>query len=79
MHATYSYPKYPSRRAPELDAAQLRHVPVRIAGAGPVGLAAAIDLALRGLPVLIVDDDDTVSTGSRAVCYAKRTLEVLKS
>ncbi len=77
MHTTYSYPKYPSRRAPELDAAQLRHVPVLIAGAGPVGLAAAIDLALRGLPVLIVDDDDTVSTGSRAVCYAKRTLEVL--
>ena len=77
MHTTYSYPKYPSRRAPELDAAQVRHVPVLIAGAGPVGLAAAIDLALRGLPVLIVDDDDTVSTGSRAVCYAKRTLEVL--
>ncbi len=28
-------------------------------------------------PVLVLDDDDTVSVGSRAICYAKRTLEIL--
>ena len=48
-----------------------------IVGAGPVGLAAAIDLAQRGIPVVVLDDDDTVSVGSRAICYAKRALEIL--
>ena len=27
--------------------------------------------------MLVLDDDDTVSVGSRAICYAKRTLEIL--
>jgi 3-(3-hydroxy-phenyl)propionate hydroxylase len=40
-------------------------------------MCAAIDLAQRGVPVVILDDEDTVSVGSRAVCYAKRTLEIL--
>ena len=26
--------------------------------------------------MLLLDDDDTVSVGSRGVCYAKRTLEI---
>jgi 3-(3-hydroxy-phenyl)propionate hydroxylase len=42
-----------------------------------VGLAAAIDARLQGLDVLVLDDDKTVSVGSRAVCYAKRSLEIL--
>jgi 3-(3-hydroxy-phenyl)propionate hydroxylase len=52
-----------------------RH-PVVVVGAGPIGLTAALDCAQRGLPVLLLDDNDTVSIGSRAVCYAKRPLEV---
>ncbi|HEY5309414.1 MAG TPA: FAD-dependent oxidoreductase, partial [Casimicrobiaceae bacterium] len=77
---TYTNPVYGYRRAPELDASAgrgARHCGVVIVGAGPVGLAAAIDLAQRGIPVLVLDDDDTVSVGSRAICYAKRTLEIL--
>lgn len=50
--------------------------PVIVVGAGPVGLSAAIDLAQRGVPVVLLDDDDTLSTGSRAICFAKRTLEI---
>ncbi|HDR9699526.1 TPA: FAD-dependent oxidoreductase, partial [Burkholderia aenigmatica] len=50
--------------------------PVIVVGAGPVGLAAAIDLAQQGVPVVLLDDDDTLSTGSRAICFAKRTLEI---
>jgi 3-(3-hydroxy-phenyl)propionate hydroxylase len=50
---------------------------VVVVGAGPVGLAAAIELAQSGVAVVVLDDDDTVSIGSRGVCYAKRTLEVL--
>jgi 3-(3-hydroxy-phenyl)propionate hydroxylase len=40
-------------------------------------LAAAIDARLQNLPVLLLDEDKTVSVGSRAVCYAKRSLEIL--
>ncbi|AOJ02801.1 FAD-dependent oxidoreductase [Burkholderia mayonis] len=50
--------------------------PAVVVGAGPVGLAAAIDLAQQGVPVVVLDDDDTLSTGSRAICFAKRTLEI---
>ncbi|HYG90452.1 MAG TPA: FAD-dependent oxidoreductase [Azospirillum sp.] len=50
--------------------------PVVVIGGGPVGLAAAIDCGLHGIPVLLLDDDDTVSVGSRAICWAKRTLEI---
>ena len=28
-------------------------------------------------PVLLLDDDDSVSVGSRGLCYGKRTLEIL--
>jgi len=73
---TYTNPTYEYRRAPELDG-PTRHCQVVIVGAGPVGLVAAIDLAQRGIPVLVLDDDDTVSVGSRAICYSKRTLEIL--
>ncbi|MEO6744400.1 MAG: FAD-dependent oxidoreductase, partial [Caldimonas sp.] len=45
-------------------------------GAGPVGLALAIDLAQRGVRVVLLDNDNTLSTGSRAICFAKRTLEI---
>jgi 3-(3-hydroxy-phenyl)propionate hydroxylase len=74
---TYTWPHYDYRKPPELGASEARRVPLVIIGAGPVGLSAAIDAALRGLPVILLDEDDTVSVGSRGVCYAKRTLEIL--
>jgi 3-(3-hydroxy-phenyl)propionate hydroxylase len=72
----FDQPRYEYRRAPELDG-KARHRNVIVVGAGPVGLTAAIDLAGRGQPVLLLDDEDTVSVGSRAICYSKRTLEIL--
>lgn len=78
MLKTYTYPKFPFVRPPELDQHDTtRHVPVVVVGAGPVGMCAALDLAQKGKPVLLLDDDDTVSIGSRGVCYAKRALEIL--
>ena len=77
MQKTFTYPKFDYVRPPELDEGRDGHYPVIVVGAGPVGLTAAIDLAHQGQPVLLLDDDDTVSIGSRGVCYAKRTLEVL--
>ncbi|MBE7419529.1 MAG: FAD-dependent oxidoreductase [Ideonella sp.] len=78
MLSTYTYPRYAYRRPAELDqpGTVARH-PVVVVGAGPIGLAAAIDLAQHGQRVLLIDDDDTVSVGSRGLCYAKRTLEIL--
>jgi 3-(3-hydroxy-phenyl)propionate hydroxylase len=74
--ATYTWPRYEYKRADELGAREPKRAPLVIIGAGPVGLAAAIDAALRGLPVILLDEDNTVSLGSRGVCYAKRTLEI---
>jgi 3-(3-hydroxy-phenyl)propionate hydroxylase len=63
------------RRSPEQNGEDRLH-PVVVIGAGPVGLAIAIDLAQQGVPVVLLDDDHTLSTGSRAICFAKRTLEI---
>src|SRR5690606_29178775 len=52
------------------------HHPVIVVGAGPVGMSMALDLARHGHPVVVLDDDDTLSVGSRAICFAKRTLDV---
>jgi len=77
MPKTYKNPVYPYRRPPELDLNETRHCPVVIIGAGPSGLAAAIDLAQQGIESVVLDDNNTVSVGSRAICFAKRTLEIL--
>ncbi len=74
--STYVSPVYEVRRAPEIGASPSRREIV-IVGAGPVGLVAAIDLAQRGHAPLVLDEDRTVSVGSRAICYSKRTLEIL--
>jgi 3-(3-hydroxy-phenyl)propionate hydroxylase len=63
-------------RSPDQDAPQAARHPVIVVGAGPVGFSAAIDLAQQGVPVVLLDDDDRLSTGSRAICFAKRTLEI---
>ncbi|MGX7706610.1 FAD-dependent oxidoreductase [Methylobacterium sp. Gmos1] len=65
-------PRFASNPSPEPGDRR----PVVVIGAGPVGLTCAIDLATRGVPVVVLDDDDTVATGSRAICWAKRTLEI---
>jgi 3-(3-hydroxy-phenyl)propionate hydroxylase len=63
-------------RHPDQDAADPVHRPVVIVGAGPVGLTLAIDLATRGIASVVIDDSDRIGEGSRAICFAKRTLEI---
>lgn len=75
---SYTYPKYAYVPPPELvlKPGGVQTVPVLIVGAGPVGLTLALDLALKGIPVTVLDEDDTVSIGSRSICQAQRTLEI---
>ncbi|MDX7990740.1 FAD-dependent monooxygenase [Xenorhabdus littoralis] len=50
---------------------------VTIVGAGLVGLILALDLGLRGVRVVVLDEDDSVADGSRAIVFARRSLEIL--
>lgn len=68
---SYSY-----RRCADQDARRPSRRPVVVVGAGPVGLAAAIDLGLHGIPVVLIDDADRIGEGSRGICWSKRTLEI---
>lgn len=72
----YDYRPFPYTPPPGLTAPEPRHKVV-IVGAGPIGLALAIDLASYGVPSVVLDDNNVVSVGSRAICWSKRSLEIL--
>ncbi len=76
MLKTYQFPKYDYIKSPDQDASENVTHPIVIIGAGPIGLAAAVDFSIKGIPVVVLDDNNTVSVGSRAVCYAKRFLDI---
>ncbi len=61
----------------EIDSGETTHFPVIIAGGGPIGLATAIDLSHHGVQSVVLEKHNSVSDGSRAICWAKRTLEIL--
>ncbi|MES2105774.1 MAG: FAD-dependent oxidoreductase [Pseudomonadota bacterium] len=58
------------------EAESERH-PVVIAGGGPVGLAIALGLASHGVRSIVLEADDGVCTGSRAICISRRSLEII--
>lgn len=72
----FIYPRYPYRRPIELDVPQTSRVPVVVVGGGMVGLTIAIDLARKGIRAVLLDDNDTVSAGSRSIAQARRTMEI---
>ena len=73
----FEYPRFEWVEPPELRGAAIRHT-VAIVGAGPVGLTAALDLARHGVRAVVVDDKDSVSVGSRAICISRHSLEGLQ-
>ncbi len=72
-----AYKTYPYAKSPDQDAADPVRHPVVVVGGGPVGMALALDLALKGTKVLVLDDHEGIGMGSRAICFAKRPLEIL--
>lgn len=77
MGKIFETPLYPYARSADQDASAPARHKVVVVGAGPIGLGAAIDLAQHGVETLVLDDNDKVSWGSRAICFAKRPLEIL--
>jgi len=77
MFSTYANPVYEYKKSPDQSAEDVVHHPVIVVGAGPVGMGAALDLGQYGNDVLVLDDNNTVSVGSRAICFSKRALEIL--
>jgi 3-(3-hydroxy-phenyl)propionate hydroxylase len=69
------YTLYAYEKSPDQEGTPVRH-PVVIVGGGPVGLGLALDLGLKGTPVLVLDDHEGAGTGSKAICFAKRTLDI---
>lgn len=55
----------------------LRHA-VTIVGGGPVGLAVALGLANHGVRSVLIEADDSVCYGSRAICISRRSLEIIE-
>jgi 3-(3-hydroxy-phenyl)propionate hydroxylase len=54
------------------------HHKVAIAGGGPIGLATALGLAKQGVPSIVIEADNSVCEGSRAICISRRSLQILQ-
>jgi 3-(3-hydroxy-phenyl)propionate hydroxylase len=77
----YELPIYPFRTPPEFTSGRQPRYPVVVAGGGLTGLTLGLDLGLRGIPVVILDEDDNVGAlglSSRGVVYVERTLEIFE-
>lgn len=68
------YKRIGATPAPTLPEDRARVV---IVGAGPVGLAMALDLGRRGHPVTVVNRLDFIAHCSKAICFSKRSLDIL--
>ncbi|MDK3019149.1 FAD-dependent monooxygenase [Pseudodonghicola flavimaris] len=71
----FTYPHFP---APVRTPGPETRRPVVIAGAGPVGMTAALTLAQYGIRSLLLDRKDTFNDGSRAICISRSSYYILE-
>jgi 3-(3-hydroxy-phenyl)propionate hydroxylase len=51
---------------------------VAIAGSGPAGMVTALELARHGVPSVVLTSELQFSQGSRAICFTRRSMEILQ-
>ncbi len=73
----YTYRVFPFRRPAELDGAEGMQ-PVVVVGAGPIGLVTALNLARFGVPSVVLEAEQQVSHGSRAIVLTRRSMEIIQ-
>lgn len=73
----FDYPQFEPRRATELAGGGAR-ARVAIVGAGPIGMTAALTLAKHGVPSVLLDNKSTFNDGSRAICIARQSMNILR-
>jgi 3-(3-hydroxy-phenyl)propionate hydroxylase len=73
----YHYRVFPFRRPAELDGAAGMQ-PVVVVGAGPIGLVTALNLARFGVPSVVLEAEQQVSHGSRAIVLTRRSMEIIQ-
>lgn len=73
----YTPPRYDPVIPDTSKHASAEKTPILIIGAGPIGLTTALDLGQRGHKVIVVTKATQLTDGSRAICFAKRPLEIL--
>ncbi|MEO8279549.1 MAG: FAD-dependent oxidoreductase [Ideonella sp.] len=75
-----AYPFSPQRHPATLpslvDGVDAQHHPVVVIGGGPVGYVTALGLAQHGVRVVLLEADDSVCSGSRAICISRRSLQI---
>ena len=72
----FQYPSFPFRTPQELLENRVGHQQIVIVGGGLAGLTAAVDFGVRGIACVLLDDNNTVSLGSRSIAQGKRTMEI---
>ncbi|MGF6817596.1 3-(3-hydroxy-phenyl)propionate hydroxylase [Paraburkholderia atlantica] len=70
--------RYPAAVPPLVDGRDPQTRAVAIVGGGPVGMTLALALARQGVRSVLIEADDSVCTGSRAICISRRSLEIFK-
>jgi 3-(3-hydroxy-phenyl)propionate hydroxylase len=74
----FHYTRFAPRLPVLADGVEAQRHPVVIAGGGPVGMALALGLAAQGQRSVVLEADDTVCVGSRAICVSRRSLQILQ-
>ncbi|MEZ5738856.1 MAG: FAD-dependent monooxygenase [Burkholderiaceae bacterium] len=72
----FDYPVFEAAPVPTGDHGPTM-APVLIVGAGPIGMMAALELARHGTRSVLIERKTTFNDGSRAICIARQSMQML--